>query len=317
MSENEEKYNQENMVLEGKDGYLFLKGGNHQVLNLFTQKTKPSLISINNFWENLISRKGKCELLSIEYKHFVFPDKIYLLRNKLNENITSVYKQYYEPLKINQLCEYLDFNDTDCEDYFSKTDTHLNAIGNIRILEHMFGKQLILNDLISRIEQDLYVEDLWIGDLGSKVNLAKPESISKLKTQSSVKRVHNGVKGGNNGIIDIFCNEKSVKDEKLLIFGDSFFRSLLPYLTFLFKEIVFCRTPFYHDEVVSLYKPNIVFTGNAERYLSNVKNDIEATNFFEIPIKEKKVIEVSTQFEKCFEKVFNKNYQYLLKGTNV
>ncbi|WP_338248639.1 hypothetical protein, partial [Escherichia coli] len=47
----------------------------------------------------------------------------------------------------------------------------------------------------------------------------------------------------------------------------------------IFKKVIVLQTRFYHKEMIELVKPGYIFTGNAERYLSNVTSDKEAHAF--------------------------------------
>ena len=65
----------------------------------------------------------------------------------------------------------------------------------------------------------------------------------------------------------------------VLIFGDSFFRMMLIHLSAIFSRVICLRTRFLHPEMVTLIRPDVIFTGNAERYLSYVSPDTEAQAF--------------------------------------
>lgn len=54
---------------------------------------------------------------------------------------------------------------------------------------------------------------------------------------------------------------------------------MLLQLSNIFSEIVFLRTPYLHCEMIELTKPDIILTGNSERYLSHVNSDNEAPAF--------------------------------------
>jgi hypothetical protein len=74
-------------------------------------------------------------------------------------------------------------------------------------------------------------------------------------------------------------NPYSVYDKRVVIFGDSFFNNNMNIqLSHLFREIVFFRSPVFMKDVVSSINPDIVLTGQAERYLSSCVSDENATN---------------------------------------
>ncbi|ODT60532.1 MULTISPECIES: hypothetical protein [Paracoccus] len=73
-------------------------------------------------------------------------------------------------------------------------------------------------------------------------------------------------------------------DRTLLIFGDSFFRMLLPDLSRYWRRIVFCRTQFFHAEMVAAVAPDDILVGLAERYFASTRPDAERPHFLAYPL---------------------------------
>ena len=65
----------ENGVLVGRDGYLFLAGGGHNVLEFVTGKRKVDPQSYENFRKNLAARADWAERHGARYLHVIMPDK--------------------------------------------------------------------------------------------------------------------------------------------------------------------------------------------------------------------------------------------------
>ena len=80
-------------------------------------------------------------------------------------------------------------------------------------------------------------------------------------------------------MVDIRFNPTAAHDITVLLFGDSFFYGMLPHLSAVFSRVILLRTRFMHSEMLALIKPDVVFTGNAERYLADVAPDSEAFGF--------------------------------------
>tara|TARA_R110002020_G_scaffold216321_2_gene423779 strand:- start:2419 stop:3291 length:873 start_codon:yes stop_codon:yes gene_type:complete len=289
---------------------LFLKKGKHDVLNYFTGK-KPSEVSINNFWNNIKSRSDYCQKLNIDYQHYIFPDKIYSLRSNIDRDIISLYKSSYE-LKINaEPVNFIEFNLEEAEDCYLRGDTHLSAKGN----EIALSKMIIEENYIEKFKIDkvdfIKAQKGFVGDLSSKLT----EKITEVKlnyVNPNVEKHTNGLVSGNNGIIDIYVNETAIWDKKLLIFGDSFFRNMLNELSYFYSEIIFCRTPFFHYEVVERCSPDVVFTGNAERYLSFVNEDKYRNDFFLIPLINRIKDNPSRGFISKLIEIFDFSYEHEL-----
>jgi len=306
---NKENLSKINQVLKGKDQYLFLSGGNHQVVKFFTGERKPTIASINNFLSNIENRKIICDKKNIEYKHYIFGDKLFAMKDKTNLNIISLYEKYYKNLNhTNHNITYLNFS---TQEYFTRTDTHLNLYGKLKALSTIIEDDNDIANYHKYIQDKLQLVPNFSGDLGKKLDPIEYETNIILKdAKSSIVHHHNGILSGNIGIMDILTNNNALYNKKLLIFGDSFFRSMLQHLSYFYKEIVFCRTPFIHEEVVDNYNPDILFTGNAERYLSNVKNDSNADSFFHIPYKHNLSLNPSKKFNKVFFRIFKFDYLY-------
>ena len=57
---------------------------------------------------------------------------------------------------------------------------------------------------------------------------------------------------------------------RLALFGDSFAKACIKYLSFYFDQIMYVRSPFIIEELASKFQPSHIITSNAERYLSSV-----------------------------------------------
>jgi len=71
--------------------------------------------------------------------------------------------------------------------------------------------------------------------------------------------------------------------KNILIFGDSFGREYTRFLGWYFRQSVFLRTPFFHEELIEQIKPDYVLTQNVERYLDFCQPDEVRPSFFMYP----------------------------------
>lgn len=292
------------IVLYGKKGFLFLNEGNQRVSDYLVGFSVPEEESIQNFVNNLKYRNSYCNNHNIIYKHFIFPEKLYSLRHLTDLPIYSLYKKFYKGLN----CEnsvYFDFTQTEAEAYYHKFDTHCNLYGNINLLLKILDidEDKILQ-YISMVKNNIRLKHDFRGDLGKKIFEQRREVVVRYKANDSINFSSNGLQEGNNGILNIVTNEDALYNKKLLIFGDSFFNQMLVHLAHFYKEIIFCRTPFFHKEVADACSPDIIFTGSAERYLSRVSLDVSRYNFFAWPMLEGRGVLPSEDFSLVMRRVF-------------
>ena len=273
----------ENGVLIGKNGELFLANGNHNPINFALGKVSVSNDSVNTFWKNIQTRSTYCQSNNILYRHIVFPDKhIAQPKNFPLGPVPGLFDRYTQESSKNYdvLYPLKALRDSN-QPTFHSDDTHMNTVGNVIVLNE------ILTSLYSEFDIHDFINDLdklkktvnTKGDLSSKFD-DKPREVEIFSAPKSSNAFHNGVIGGNNGIADIYINDSATYNKQVLIFGDSFFRGILPVLSFFFQKILFLRTPFFHKEMSYLFSPDIIFTGNVERYMANIKSDGEASPFF-------------------------------------
>ena len=139
----------------------------------------------------------------------------------------------------------------------------------------------------------------WSGDLGSKLDPPREETKAFLKIPRSIKLVSNQITYGNDGICDIYINSDHIADgPRALIFGDSFARGLAPMLSRMFGMVIFCRSRYVHDEIVRGFKPQLVISQNAERYLANVTHDDLRPPFLLYPSLRAEPVPIPNQFSK-------------------
>ncbi|TOL26640.1 hypothetical protein CGI02_10275 [Vibrio parahaemolyticus] len=81
------------------------------------------------------------------------------------------------------------------------------------------------------------------------------------------------------------------------------------YLSLVYKRVIFCRTRYFHKEVFDNINPDIVLTGNAERYLSHVNSDDRAA-LFNCYYEMKEINE--DQYLGFYNKALELNYNTLL-----
>lgn len=285
-------------IIVASNGGLVLTGGGHAVLELFTGMRRPSEESVTMFWRNHHRRAEACRSQGIGYLHTIFPDKIVPYRDFLDRtDIASVFKRdYRQPDHVPDPPLYLDL-DANC---YKATDTHLSAQGMISATEQIVQRlNLQLQDQGGFREHYMahLVDDPdFVGDLGGKFTPPIHERIQTIKGANRGIQATNGMAGGNDGIIDLVHNDRSVTDKTVLIFGDSFFRQILVPLSYFFRNIICVRTRYFHYECIAAMRPDIILAGCAERYLSRVYPDSDRPHFLSYPLSGGRPTAPSRQF---------------------
>lgn len=280
-----ESYTIHNDVLLTDSGVAFLIGGNHSVLNYITEKTKPSSNSFNNFAKNISRRAHIAHLCKAKYLHVIFPDKQSILRSEFPINNTiRLGDKYLQHMGVNPLINFVLYPSATLQrnhknEVYQKLDTHLTDHGSLLVLRDILQKlDEPAGEALDELEKLITLKKKNNGDLGAKFtpNLFQ-ESIHLKSNWNYQYFSSNG--SFNNGQIDIYLSPDAAISKKILIFGDSFYRLMLKQFSKIFKEVIFLRTPYLHNEMIELIIPDIILTGNSERYLAEVASDLDAPAF--------------------------------------
>lgn len=268
-------------IVSGRDGHYFLIGSVHDIYGHLVENKSIPESSLVNFYRNIETRSAYCRNRSISYKHVIFPDKLSVMKSfspyEAINSFTSRYRPYFNDDVVD-----LGVGMKDEDRFFLKTDTHLNFEGRVEttldIFENFFSiDRAMVRDALFKFKGE---EVEFIGDLGSKIEPMIKEVDVVTKT-SFLKRFHNQV-GGNDGFAVICLNKDMLKKsnvKRLLIFGDSFCERSLQLISYMYSEILFCRSRYFHEEIVDMFQPDHVMTESAERYFSNVRLDELAPRF--------------------------------------
>jgi len=268
-----------NNVLVGKEGYLFLYDGGQEQFSFLLGNKKPTQTSITNFIQNIRNRAFLLESRGILFNHIVFPSKPIINHSYLpNEfkRIKSIYESHYKP-NAEDIFENLIYPNNSLiklEDNgmstFRKLDTH-NTDKAKETLANLLLNKLGINEPFEYPYTTRHMQ----GDLSNLLGLpsSSPEYIANL-CPGPYKVVGNRahLPGNTNEVLISTYLYNSTK-KRVLIFGDSFYKDLIPFLQPYFSDLMYVRSQHIHMDIIDAYSPDIVLTGNAERYLSNVRSD--------------------------------------------
>jgi len=279
----EKDYTIESDLIVMNDGMLFFIGGNHSVLQYVQRMISPTDLSVANFSTNVSSRLEFCQSIGAVYKHILFPDKQSILIEEFPvKNIRCLGEYYFEkqPQAFKDVVYPIVILRKEPKEIFLQLDTHMSDFGSAVVLEEilkavgMFDAKA-MKELYASINLEVKIN----GDLGNR--FSPPLTQRAIKLRSPWKYFHAiSANQLNDGLVDILINPKAVMDKTILLFGDSFFRVMLKHFAWMFSKVICFRSRFFHPEMVQLIKPDVVLTGNVERYLSNVETDKEGFPFF-------------------------------------
>ena len=279
----------ENGVMFGRDGYLFLLDGGHHVFDLLLGLHKVSDQSFSNFGNNIAQRASICERAGVKFLHVIYPDKQSVMVDEFPvENPFCLTDIYLDKLpEVRKWVFYLRAALRNASlPPFMRTDTHLTEAGNI-IAAGAIVEQLIGRDQSEHVNRLLASPDWheidYAGDLGGRFQPRLSEKRRLMRKTWPHRWFHNDLQGGNNGIVDILFSPGAVHDQRILIYGDSFSRDLSSVLSYFFREVVFLRTQYFHQDMFHQIQPDLLITSNVERYLSFCESDDRRASFFMFP----------------------------------
>ena len=273
-----------NDVLIAKDNWLFLFQGGQRQFDYLTGKYVATQKSILNFATNIHARISYCREKNITYSHVVFPSKPLVKKSYLDSNLQGI-ESLFERDYLETLIDVMGSTESNTVFYpleylrkieennscFLKLDTHMTDYANVQIVNYLLKKL----DLESNIDTDKFSLENMSGDLANMINspMQHKEKILTIDSKMVYSFDNRKYLPSNSNNIVITYSKNSITSQRLLIFGDSFFKSLLKFLTPFFRDIVYIRSAFMHHDIVELYNPDVIFTGNAERYMSKIEPD--------------------------------------------
>ena len=272
-------------IVKTPDGTLYLGRGEHEVFAHKLGKLQVSPTSFADFDANLAGRKAYTSRRGITYVHAIAPDKDSVVTAPLRAlNLSSFIDLYRRNCKQS----FLDLRPgTPIAGAFYRTDTHwalpLQMDAALRIVRALgVGEAEIAAGRDRLVASTTPTPHEFCGDLGTQLEPKETEMIYAVQADWMKTYSIAGVGGWNDGMVRIYRNAGGPQ-RRLLIFGDSFGHSLCIHLSPFFSDILFCRTGYFHKEMVDMMCPTHVLTQQAERFLNSSLRDAEAKRFLLIP----------------------------------
>lgn len=270
---------------------------------------KQVILFKNNLKENnLLAKKYR-----FLYKHVVYPCKAVAFSDifkKYDVHIMPIFSKEHE-------CENVIYPYLKAEHYHPD-DTHTNHIGNLKVVcdlmkelngidlpEPLFAEAKIKGDLNSMLDED---REIPTKKIFAGFNGCINDKVERFSLDKHLK--------GNSGHIDFHYNPYALYNSRIVLFGDSFFKNSLNIFNKIFSEVIYFRVPFIYEDVIKCLSPDVVLTGNAERYLVDVPDSSIPTpygiNFLSKtlvnPLSESEYKILCVLFSGRYSDEFKKNY---------
>jgi len=297
-------------VAIGGAGHLFLHNGAHHVYQIASGQRPPLAAAFATFRRNILGRHATVTANGAQYLHIIFPDKQSVLnRHYVIPNPVCLGEQHL--LASPEVADFVYYPlqelRQDTGDVFFHTDTHLCDRGNILVASN-------LATLLTGEDQTVSLASLlsclshaaeYSGDLGARFNppISHLEQFIRIAWPLAV--YSNGLTGGNNGTADIIFSPQARYRKRVLLVGDSFLRGSMRFLSYFFTELLFLRSPYFHEEVFLAMKPDVVVTANVERYLYACLADEKRGAFCMIPHVNELAYAPSKEFAEAFSAVLS------------
>ncbi|WP_025564767.1 hypothetical protein [Psychromonas sp. SP041] len=260
------------------NGCLFLrqKGVAQQQFDYFLGNKKIPDESVNNFKCNIKHNLSLANEVGFKYLHIIYPAK------------PCVYKESFKDIGVDinsivtseHLMPSVIYGESITR-HFYFDDTHHNDQGLYEIIKQ--GLVAIGEDISKLVP--IYKQMTRQGGLG-KMYGSEPHMSEHLEyfeghTKGVIQRFSLAeYLAGNSGHIDFNFNGNAIIKKRIVLFGDSFFRNSLDIFSEIFEEVIYFRNPYIFTDIVKVLTPDIVLTGNAERYLVDVPNSALPKPYF-------------------------------------
>lgn len=262
---------------ESKENWLFYDNLNDgDPLSYITAKRSYSDNELKSTLDEMNYQTEKLKSIGISLYYFIIPNKSTVYAKYLPKNITvkeSSFNLMYNYLISNNITNIYYPYDILCDknnmfETYYRTDTHWNKYGAYLVLNsklrQIYGQDQILIPEISGEYTYSFNGDLkkFMG-IDSKIK----DNDVKVKYNNSDSIVEN-IEENEFGKVEIYNNDKYLKDETILIVGDSYTNNSVDYLSSVYKKTirVYLNNTEYDPSFIEKYKPDKIFLIRVERH---------------------------------------------------
>jgi hypothetical protein len=274
-------------VVLGRDGYLFLRGGNNSVAQLYQMPLSDRTLA---GWEALIRRRHEqCTQLGAKFVQLIIPEKQSVLTSYYPEPLvaptptlqTLTTRLADLPAFLDAYNVLMDVHQREGLSPFRRVDSHLSFHG-ARYLAQEICRLLSGSSL--PISKTTLAERVVGGDLGNKFafgNLLERLLVAALddwdfaQAPVTLLQSHDPA-SGHTGTVREWSNERPLIDKAIVVFGNSMFErgdgplGLSWWLARIFRSTVFVWRGAMDLELIKQRRPEYVVAQTVERFLTVV-----------------------------------------------
>jgi hypothetical protein len=303
----------QNKYIEARNGvlkvnkclFLHQQGSGQEQFAYFLGEKSISESSIKNFRTNIIHNTTLSNELNFKYIHIIYPAKPCVY----NESFKEVGVEINSIVKSEHLLPPVIYGESITE-HFDFDNTHHNHLGLYEIIK----QGLVASGENTPELRPIYEQVMRHGDLGkmygSEPHLSEDIECFDGYAKGVIQRFSLAeYLSGNSGHIDFNFNGNAIIKKRIVLFGDSFFRNSLNIFSEIFEEVIYFRNPYILTDIVKVLTPDIVWTGNAERYLVDVPNStLPKPYFLNFLGGEFRSVDVPAKIKNMFRILFSGRY---------
>ena len=272
-------------ILEGEDNWLYLDNDTNKSVEQFTGKTKLSWAEKKNWadYSNTfstlpLSQAGKSAFLIAPSKEFVVEEHYPFKKSKHTplDQLTRLVDDSFSLVTPIDALKHFE------ERTFRVCDTHWSCHG-ARVATMEVAKKLGLDcaPIENLFKNDIYVERVMAGDLGSKIYPTQRHAEDFLTTFNYNRVVVYDNNLPNFGRAFILDNPDALNEQTLLVFGSSSVYSMFNYLARIFRTVVFFHTAGSIDkELVEKIAPDYLLAQSNARFVVKAPSfDIKISDY--------------------------------------
>ena len=259
----------------GKDNWLFYKSVTDGNLELdYSGESSYSDETMREIAANLDEMNRYFAEKGVEFLVLIPPNKSQIYSDKVTE-----WERISDFSRTDRLVEYLKDNTevtvlhpkeeirryADSYDLYYKYDSHWNTLGAYIAYENLLenlGYEIENLEELQIENKDLPNYDVVADDLARMLGMRWKFSDEQIY---SVEGYRYPLEADDEKIVHQ-KNENSVYQEKVMMIGDSYGASIVPYFSEDFKEFYFCHRNSYTKELMEEFTPDIVILEYVERY---------------------------------------------------
>lgn len=234
--------------------------------------------TIRHFRSNVDLSAAYCKAAGIPYLHVVYPSKAMAFRAEFARAGVTLSGIFSDAHRHDKVIYPLDALVGDAD--FQKRGSHCSDPGYLKIAQIALRAVGVPIDAYEPI----------VTTRRKQIDLAHMRGLPRQRIPSI--RAFKGLKPkskafgnqsmipGNTGTVKYYLNAAAPIRSRILMFGDSFFADSLPILSPLVEELIHVRCPYLMEDVANATEPDVILTGNTERYLVNVPDKMHDAPFF-------------------------------------